>query len=119
MLPRLLRLTDHADFERVRLTGKNWRHQLLSIGVAPNTLAHHRYGFIVTKRLGGAVQRNRVKRLLREAVHYLVSRATVRQQCYDIVIIARDDSAGKTYQEIANAVAATLTRATILDSTAE
>ena len=122
MLPCPIRLTDHADFERVRLTGKSWRHPLLSVGVAPNTLTHHRYGFIVTKRLGGAVQRNRVKRLLREAVQHLVPRCTVKvdnensgAHGYDVVIIARNEAAGKTYQEIADAVAGTLTRAAILN----
>jgi ribonuclease P protein component len=78
--PRTARLLRHADFERVYKQGR--RHFSASITVfywprphveqgaragapAPQGL---RVGFTVGRALGGAVQRNRMKRRLREAV---------------------------------------------------
>jgi ribonuclease P protein component len=71
--PRTARLLRHADFERVYKQGR--RHFSASITVfywprpqpeAPTSGL--RIGFTVGRPLGGAVQRNRIKRRLREAV---------------------------------------------------
>jgi ribonuclease P protein component len=71
--PRAARLLRHADFERVYKQGK--RHFSASMTVfylpraqeEPSTRGM-RVGFTVGRGLGGAVQRNRMKRRLREAV---------------------------------------------------
>jgi ribonuclease P protein component len=71
--PRSARLLRHADFERVYKQGR--RHFSASMTVfywqrpeAAATLSGLRVGFTVSRALGGAVQRNRMKRRLREAV---------------------------------------------------
>jgi ribonuclease P protein component len=77
--PRTARLLRHADFERVYKQGR--RHFSASMTVfywpRPETDATRagapapqglRIGFTVSRALGGAVQRNRMKRRLREAV---------------------------------------------------
>lgn len=67
--PREVRLLRHADFERVYKQGK--RHFAAHLTAfyrrreEGDTL---RIGFTVSKLLGGAVQRNRMRRRLREAV---------------------------------------------------
>jgi ribonuclease P protein component len=84
VFPRSARLLRHADFERVYKQGR--RHFSASITVfylarpdvkeagakAPigkaAVIAGLRVGFTVSRALGGAVQRNRMKRRLREAV---------------------------------------------------
>ena len=70
--PKSRRLLRHADFERVYKQGK--RHFASHMTVfylrresEPGT-GNLRIGFTVGKALGGAVQRNRMKRRLREAV---------------------------------------------------
>jgi ribonuclease P protein component len=71
--PRSARLLRHADFERVYKQGR--RHFSASITVfywprleSETQAAGLRVGFTVGRTLGGAVQRNRMKRRLREAV---------------------------------------------------
>jgi ribonuclease P protein component len=71
--PRTARLLRHADFERVYKQGK--RHFASHITVfylRRETPGGPRIGFTVGRGLGGAVERNRMKRRLREAVrmHY-------------------------------------------------
>ena len=68
------RLLRHADFERVYKQGR--RHfaahmtvfYLARTGETADGIVGSRVGFTVSKALGGAVQRNRMKRRLREAV---------------------------------------------------
>lgn len=74
--PRTMRLLRHADFERVYKQGR--RHFSASLtafylarqveNAKPARTAGLRVGFTVGRALGGAVDRNRMKRRLREAV---------------------------------------------------
>jgi ribonuclease P protein component len=73
--PRTARLLRHADFERVYKQGR--RHFSTSMTVfyctridkrESSAAASSRVGFTVGRALGGAVERNRMKRRLREAV---------------------------------------------------
>jgi ribonuclease P protein component len=72
--PKSQRLLRHADFERVYKQGR--RHlaahmtvfYLARAGETTDGGLGSRVGFTVSKALGGAVQRNRMKRRLREAV---------------------------------------------------
>lgn len=85
--PKRKRLLRHADFERVYKQGR--RHFGSQITVfylvrdgEPGS-AGPRIGFTVGKALGGAVERNRMKRRLREAVRLNVSSL---QAAADVVI---------------------------------
>ncbi|MGH9495223.1 MAG: ribonuclease P protein component [Candidatus Sulfotelmatobacter sp.] len=71
--PHNIRLLRHADFERVYKQGR--RHFSTSLTVfyllrqpGTNSVQGLRIGFTVSRALGGAVQRNRMRRRLREAV---------------------------------------------------
>jgi ribonuclease P protein component len=71
--PRSVRLLRHADFERVYKQGRRHFASHLTAFYLPRTepgtqAAGPRVGFTVSKALGGAVVRNRLKRRLREAV---------------------------------------------------
>jgi ribonuclease P protein component len=68
---RAHRLRRSDQFQRVRREGQTFNHKLLRLTVAPNRRKQTRCGFVVSKRMGGAVQRNRAKRRVREAVRLL------------------------------------------------
>ena len=62
------RLLKHADFDRVYKQGKRQFSANLTVFYLGNESGSRRVGFTVGKVLGGAVDRNRIKRRLREAV---------------------------------------------------
>jgi len=67
--PRDLRLLRHSDFERVYKAGRRHFASRMTVFYLPRAAGHGpRIGFTVGKTLGGAVDRNRMKRRLREAV---------------------------------------------------
>jgi ribonuclease P protein component len=85
---------------------------LLVMKAMPNGLSQSRYGFSVTKRVGKAVQRNRLKRLLRE-----VMRVQSLKPGWDIVFIARSVVVDSDYHQLERAVTRLLAQAQLLEST--
>jgi ribonuclease P protein component len=79
--------------------------------VLPNGLPLSRYGFSVSKRLGKAVRRNRVKRLLRE-----ILRLTLVRDGWDIVFIARPAAAQADYAGLEKTIKGLLSRAELLST---
>ena len=62
------RLTDKADFDRVFADNQRARTDSLLVMARPNAVGHARLGMIIAKRLlARAVDRNRVKRCVRES----------------------------------------------------
>ena len=68
--PRSARLLRHADFERVYKQGRRHFSASLTVFYLARAEAGLRVGFTVGRALGGAVDRNRMKRRLREAVRF-------------------------------------------------
>jgi ribonuclease P protein component len=80
------RLSHSEEFQRVRRQGRSWSHPMLVLLAVRNDLSCTRFGFVVSKRIGKAVVRNRVRRLLREAARMRLGCIAVG---WDIVLIAR------------------------------
>ena len=72
-----------------------------------------RYAYAVSKRVGKAVVRNKVRRRLREALRSLPVR-----EGFDIVVTVRPEAASAAYQELRAELALLLRRARLLDDQA-
>ena len=68
--PRAARLLKHSDFERVYKQGRRQFSAHMTVFYLPRAAGSVRFGFTVGRLLGGAVERNRIKRRLREAVRF-------------------------------------------------
>ena len=79
------RLRARTDFVRIQKSGRRFRGQFLVLMLAPGAGTRTRVGFTVSRRVGNAVVRNRVRRLLRELVRAAASEMAPR---YDYVLIA-------------------------------
>jgi ribonuclease P protein component len=83
-------LRKKRDFELVFKSGTVSRSRNLVLHARPNGLGFHRLGLSVSKKIGKAVTRNRIKRLLREAVRRTMEEAP--SNC-DFVLVAKKPSA--------------------------
>jgi ribonuclease P protein component len=83
------RLTRSADFERVYRHGRSHANRHLVVYAFPRAEGEEpRVGVSVSRKVGGAVDRNRVKRVLREA---LAAEHDALPAASDIVVVARPD----------------------------
>lgn len=114
MIARLFRLRRPFEFERVRKRGKSWADRYVVIAVLPNDLEHNRYGFAVGRRVGGAVDRNRIKRWMRESVREL---HPTLSPGHDVVFIARGalTQPSVNFEQVRNSTRALSRKAGLLD----
>lgn len=110
-MKRAYRLRRPDQFQRVRRTGRGVAHPWLFLNVAPNQRRQTRCGFIVGKRIGNAVLRNRARRRMREAVRLVFQHITAG---FDIVFVIRTaEVASVPFPALQSAVEQLLRRATL------
>jgi ribonuclease P protein component len=111
-LGRDSRLAQSRDFARIRQQGErlaqgcliaNWNK--LSAGAKP------KLGVVTSKKIGGAVQRNRARRLLRESFRRHQHEFL---QPVELVLVARNSIAGKKFAAVEKDFLAALKRASLL-----
>lgn len=93
-MPKRRRLSRSGEFDRVYRDGSSQATRYLVLYSFPRKDEEDRdvrLGVSVSRKVGGAVDRNRVKRALREAFWALAERLPAR---HDFVIVARPEIAG-------------------------
>ncbi|MBS4007655.1 MAG: ribonuclease P protein component [Clostridium sp.] len=84
------RLTKNCEYRQVFACGASVATRGLVLYRVENGQIENRAGFVVSKKNGNAVTRNRIKRLFKEAYRYYASELT---KGYDLVFIARAPAA--------------------------
>lgn len=113
------RLRKNSDFRVVYAQGRSYPHPLTVLYVLHRKEdiigSLRRIGFVVSKKQGGAVVRNWIKRRLREAL-----RKRLPELCpgsYDLVFIGRSKAKTANWAELENAIEQLLRRAKLLIDT--
>jgi ribonuclease P protein component len=91
------RLRRGADYRRVFRQGLRLDGPLFLLIAARNDRGHHRLGLAVSRKVGGAVRRNRAKRLLRET--FRQNRPDV-PPALDLVFVPKREITDRTQGEV-------------------
>ena len=105
-LPRRRIIKRRSDFQRVYRSGRSFANRYFVLYVFPSDGVRGRVGFAAGKKLGCAVTRNRVKRLLRESIRPRIPSL----KCGYYVFIARNAAATADFHAIDKSVDNLLTR---------
>lgn len=95
------KLRDNRDFQIVYRRGKNYWNRNFNVIIRKSNLPGTRVGFSVTRKYGNAVQRNRIKRQLREIINEIFENLG---NGHDIVIIPKKNTKEMTYQQLENSM---------------
>jgi ribonuclease P protein component len=97
-LTRSERLQRRQDFLRAARCGRRLTGRHFSLLLCPNRTQATRLGVTVSKKVGGSVQRNRVKRVVRE---FFRLNKGLFPPGHDAVVIARAGAPELGYREVA------------------
>ena len=106
--PRTRRVRRRGEFQRVFEAGRRVHGKYLTVLMAPNEAAGTRLGIVASRKLGGSVQRNRAKRLIREV--FRQSQPLPGRQDVDVVVIPRRELFDAAYSSLETDFRATYRR---------
>ena len=112
MLPESQRLRNRRDFRLVYSRGRSFVNPMLVLYARPTGQGPVRVGFSISKKVGGAVDRNRIKRRLRVIMR---AHAAKLRPGHDVVLVGRTRLKDATFREIQATVQELLRRAKLLD----
>ena len=95
---KAVRLRKHAQYCRVQSRGRRIGGKFLLVIFAPSSFLDVRFGLTVSKHVGNAVTRNRVKRRLRDILRH--QKATLLGSGLDVVWIAKAEAASTSYDAL-------------------
>jgi ribonuclease P protein component len=105
------RLRTRAEFTAVQEQGRRIASRSLTLLGMPNRLPHDRLGIIASRRLGGAVLRNRAKRRIRELFRRERQRSGGdARRGFDLVVIPRRELASGPFVDIEMEFASAISR---------
>lgn len=97
MIPKQNRLKDSETIRAIRSDGKSFASSIAILVMQSALLDESRVAFLASRSVGGAVQRNRCKRVMRSRVAKLLQNVA---QPYDLLLIARKPLLNASADEI-------------------
>jgi ribonuclease P protein component len=95
--PKAKRIRKRSEFLKLQQIGRRWAGTRFVVITAPCRGDVSRLGITASRRVGSAVVRNRVKRLVRE---FFRQHHDYIQPPRDVLVIARPQAAGAEYAEV-------------------
>lgn len=102
------RLRRRVDYQRCYQRGRRLHGSLLTLHFAPNQLSHPRLGITASRKVGGAVVRQRLKRRVREIYRRWSERG--RLPGVDVVVHLKPTSAAGRFADVSTDLTTALTR---------
>ncbi len=111
MLPDENRLRNASDFSRLRKSNQKLVHPLVILIRCPNQLQVSRFAFPASKKVGNAVQRNRGRRLIREAIRLQLPNI---EPGWDCLLIVRSRTTRSNFHDVESAINKLLKKAELI-----
>nr|WP_300002712.1 ribonuclease P protein component [Tissierella sp.] len=96
-MEKKFRIRKNMEFKNIYKTGKNYWNRNLVLYVKKNGLTETRVGYTITKKIGNAVVRNKIRRRMKEIVRLNFHNI---KEGYDLVFIAKRSILNIPYQEL-------------------
>ncbi len=95
------RLRKNMEFKRVYSGGKSYWNRNLVLYVRKNALENSRIGITITKKIGNAVVRNRIRRRMKEI--YRLKLGNIKGG-YDLILIPKKNCVDISYKDLESAM---------------
>ena len=108
---KIISIKENSDFKRAYYRGKSVVKRRLVIYFRKNKYGFNRLGLTVSPKIGCAVVRNRIRRLIKE--NYRVLQGL--KEGFDIVIVARSSIINASFDEIGKDLLKGLLEASLIE----
>jgi len=95
------KLRKNMEFKKVYSGGKNFWNRNLILYIRKNKLEESRFGVTITKKIGNAVVRNKIKRRIKEIYRLNMYRI---KDGYDLIFIPKKNVVDISYKELESAL---------------
>jgi ribonuclease P protein component len=102
MLGKRYRLTSSAQIGDLRQHGRSWHNRWFVLAKRANDRQESRFAFSVSRRIGKAVVRNRIRRVMRECIRLRLASICAG---WDVLLIARLPAREANFEQIDRAIA--------------
>ena len=110
-------LRKKADFDVLYKKGKSAGDKYVVVFIKPNDLEYGRKAFLASKKVGNSVERNRARRLMKEAFRNILRDPEIFKNVekLDVIVIARSTINGKKERDVENSLKSALTKTGIIE----